>query len=276
MDWIQAHFAWVAATTADALATARDQEYSVFAHAHDIFEVRLTDRYTADKLQRAAFVLVESPTIAAEVRDRFGCRTIVQRMGVPIAEVVDRPIDARGRLVLSVGSLTPKKGHDDLIRAVARIDGCELDILGEGHQRAELEALIGSLGCSGRVRLVGAVTPDEVQHRMAEAAVFCLASKPSAGGDRDGVPNVLIEAMARGVPVVSTRLSGIPDLIAEDRGLLVEPGDVDGLERALRAALDDPGSAARRAAAALAHVRSDYTTERNWQVLEGLIRARLD
>jgi glycosyltransferase involved in cell wall biosynthesis len=86
---------------------------------------------------------------------------------------------------------------------------------------------------------------------------------------------VLIEAIARGLPVVSTRVSGIPDLLAHRRGSLVEPGDVSGLATTLAELLDDPEAAAAQAEAALRHVREHYTTEVNWAVLEGRIRSAL-
>lgn len=271
IDWIQAHFASVGATAADALAEVRGQSFSIFAHAHDIFDRRLADGYTRDKLARAAFVLVEAPLIATEVRERFGCDAQVQRMGVPASAVIDDVPMPTGRRVVSVGSLVPKKGHDDLIRATARIDGCQLEIFGEGSHRQVLEQLAAGLGCADRVHLMGAVPAHDVPLRLAGAAVFGLASKPVASGDRDGVPNVLIEAMARGIPVVSTRVSGIPDLVTPDRGIVVEPGSVDALTTALRTCLDDPFSARARAQAALAHVQACYTTEQNWIQMEDRI-----
>ena len=90
VDWVHAHFNWVAGTAADALSSVRAQSFSVFPHAFDIFDRRYVDAYTGDKLRRAALVLVESERIAAETDERFGCRSLVQRMGVPPSVVVDR------------------------------------------------------------------------------------------------------------------------------------------------------------------------------------------
>lgn len=272
VDWIHAHFNWVAGTAADALATVRGQRYSVFPHAFDIFDHRFIDRYTGDKLRRAALVLVESERIAEDTNELFRCSAIVQRMGVPPVLVVDDATERAGSLVLSVGSLLPKKGHDDLIKAIGSLPHATLRILGDGPQRGELQQLANDLGVADRVELCGAVPAGAVVAHLDEAALFCLASKPTGDGDRDGVPNVLIEAMARGLPVVSTKVSGIPDLLADGRGTVVDPGDVPELVTALTRFLADRAAAVAQAKCALQHVRERYTTEVNWQELEGRIR----
>lgn len=271
--WIHAHFAWVASTAADACSIARGSRFSIFAHAHDIFDLRMKDGYTRSKLQRAAVLLVESQAIADEVLAEFGCHALVQRMGVPDDMVVPSPQPRAEQLVVTVGTLLPKKGHDDLIRAVAELPAARLRIIGDGPMRPQLESLASSLDVTARVEFLGQRTSQEVLDQLDHAALFCLASKPAPGGDRDGVPNVLIEAMARGVPVVSTRVSGIPDLLGEDRGVLVEPGDVRALADAIRCSFDDRSAAVERAHSALQHVRENYTADRNWSVLRDRITA---
>ena len=159
------------------------------------------------------------------------------------------------------------------MRAVAEVPAVELRILGEGPERVLIEALAAHLGVADRVDLRGAVPPDEVLGHLDDAVAFCLASKPTADGDRDGVPNVLIEAMARGTPVISTTVAGIPDLLGGGRGVVVEPGDVTGLGAAIAMVTTDPDRARTMAAAALDHVRNAYTTDVNWLLLEGRIRA---
>jgi glycosyltransferase involved in cell wall biosynthesis len=273
VDWVQAHFNWVAGTAADAVAQIRGQPFGVFPHAFDIFDQRYVDRYTGDKLRRAALVLVESDEIGREVTARFGCQPLVQRMGIPTGDLVAGASTRPGALVVSVGSLLPKKGHDDLVRAVAAVPGASLRILGEGPERASLVALATQLGVTDRIELVGAVASSDVRTHLDAATAFCLASKPTPDGDRDGVPNVLIEAMGRGAPVISTTVAGIPELLGDGRGHLVPPGDVDALAAAIADTLADPDAARARAEAALAHVREAYTTDVNWRVLEGRIRA---
>ena len=263
-----AHFAWVAATAALAAARSTGSPFSVMTHAFDIFDDRRVDRLTATKLRAASLVGVESDRIAAHVRARFGCEPVVVRMGVPPDYLVPAAPNRTGLLVASIGSLLPKKGHDVLLRALLPIDlPWTLTILGEGSERSRLVSIAHEHGVEDRVQLPGHLPLDEVRGLLDRAAVFCLASRVLPSGDSDGVPNVLIEAMARGVPVVATSVGGIPDLLGDDRGLVVDPEDEAALTVALRQVLEDPQGAARRAERALAHVRSDYTTDANWRRL---------
>ncbi|MCO8126628.1 glycosyltransferase family 4 protein [Acidimicrobiia bacterium EGI L10123] len=177
--------------------------------------------------------------------------------------------------VVSVGALRPKKGHDLLIRAVAELDQVSLDIVGEGAERQKLERLVLQLGATDRVRFRGHVDQWTITELLDHAAVFCLASRVTESGDRDGVPNVLIEAMARGVPVIATKVSGIPDLLADGRGSVVAEGDVPGLRNAIAEALADPSDARERAQSALEHVRENYTTTSNWVRMASVLRDRI-
>lgn len=274
-DLVMAHFAWVSATTADQLARMWDAPYAVFAHAHDIYERRCVDRYLRDRLQRAVAVFVESERIAADVQRMYQVVPIVMRMGVPDEFVLQRPrptLSTSAPLVLSVGALRTKKGHDDLVRAISEIDDVQLRIVGAGPERSNLEALIAQLRMAGRVELLGVRTPTEVRQLLDEADVFCLASRQTATGDRDGVPNVLIEAMSRGVPVVSTPVAGIPDLLADGCGYVAEAPTADAVRAAIRNLLENPEESAARAAKALNKIRSQYTTARNWGLLDSHLR----
>lgn len=268
-DIVLAHFAWVSATVAHDLATLRAIPYAVFVHAYGVYETRCQDAYLTHRLRHAARVFVESPLIAADVRSAHVVDPIVMRMGVPRAQLVPSvppPRTASSTTVVSVGALRKKKGHDTLIRAVAPLDGVSLRIAGEGDERPNLEALIDELGLGERVELLGHVDGAQVRALLDDADLFCLASRPTLTGDRDGVPNVLIEAMARGVSIVSTRVSGIPDLL-EGCGELVESDDVDALRAAIRLLRSDPERRQSLAAAALERVRADYVAEDNAQRL---------
>jgi colanic acid/amylovoran biosynthesis glycosyltransferase len=167
----------------------------------------------------------------------------VVRCGIPTEDWAARPRRPEPGLVLSVGALREKKGHHVLVDAVARLRdrGVDLrcDIVGEGAERPRLEADIARLGLTDRVRLLGARSPEETRELYDRAEVFALACVVARNGDLDGVPIVLMEAMMSGVPCVSTRLSGIPELVDDGRsGLLAEPEDAEGLadrlERLLR------------------------------------------
>ncbi|MGH9152647.1 MAG: glycosyltransferase [Acidimicrobiales bacterium] len=272
-SWIHAHFAWFAGTAAYALSRVSGVPNSVMVHAFDVFDDRFVDRLTAHKLRTAAFVGAESERIAEDVARRFGCRVEVVRMGVPPDFVVETTGPRTSRRVISVGSLVPKKGHDVLLRALAEVPGdWHAAVIGEGPERARLEALLSEYGLLGRVDFPGHLPAERVRRELDSAAVFCLASVVTPTGDRDGVPNVLIEAMARGLPVVAADVSGVPDLLGSDRGIIIRPGRADELADAISRVLADPLAARDRAERALAHVRDHYTTDVNWRRLHALMR----
>jgi glycosyltransferase involved in cell wall biosynthesis len=134
--------------------------------------------------------------------------------------------------LLNVASLDPKKRHADLLRALAaaRGDGveAELEIVGEGRLDGELRGLARELALDGAVRFLGARSPEQVAERMRASDAFVLASR------FENLPVVLLEAMASGLPAVATAVGGVPEVVDEDAGMLVAPGDVEGLATAWR------------------------------------------
>ena len=159
--------------------------------------------------------------------------------------------------MLCVARLVPKKGVDLLVEAAAllveRHPNLEVDIIGDGPLREELAAQIDRLGLIGRVRLLGVATTSEVLAAMAAARAVVLPCRIDVDGDRDGMPTVLVEALSRGVPVVSTDVVGISELVTDgETGLLVGPEDAPALAAALDRLLVDPvlaaglGNAGRR------------------------------
>jgi glycosyltransferase involved in cell wall biosynthesis len=160
-------------------------------------------------------------------------------------------------LILSAGRLVEKKGFPGLLEACALLKRAgyrfRCEIYGEGPMREQLLAEIGQSGLSDEVALPGAVTQQELLPVLQQADIFALTPFVTDDGDRDGVPNVLVEAMACGLPVVSTRVAGVPELVEHDcNGLLTEPHDVQGIAAALASLLEDVmkrkrlGEAARR------------------------------
>lgn len=275
-DVVLAHFAWLSSTTADVLGRLRHRPYAIFVHAHAIYEKRCQDRYLTDRLRRACRVFVESELIAEDVRKWHGAEPVVMRMGVPAAFITERSHSVGGHcvpLVVSVGALREKKGHDLLIRAVAELPHVRLNIAGEGPERGRLERLVRELGVGDRVALLGHLQMTDVRELLDTSTVFCLASRQTESGDRDGVPNVLIEAMARGLPVLSTDVSGIPDLVRPGCGVVVRSDDVNAIRTALSLMLDEPDATVRLGLAAKELVRRDYTVESNWARLGGALRS---
>jgi len=162
--------------------------------------------------------------------------------------------------VVSVGRLVEKKGFDDLLRALAllRDRGRRLHcvIHGDGPCRAELEALRDRLGLAGVVEFAGARTQAELLGVYQRADVFALTPRVTGDGDRDGIPNVLVEAMACGLPVVSTRAGGVEELVTDGAdGLLAPAGDIGAIAARLDELLLDPGRRHRLGEAAAASAR---------------------
>jgi hypothetical protein len=174
-----------------------------------------------------------------------------------------------------VGRLVAKKGFHVLLDACARLAargvafGC--DIIGEGAERATLEHRIEQLGLGGRIRLLGAMSPGDVLAHMRTATVLAVPSVVAEDGDRDGLPSVLLEAMALGLPCVATDVTGIPEAIADgETGWLVRQGDAGGLAAACERLLSDTALRARLATAAREHVERRFSNAANTRRLRAL------
>lgn len=176
-----------------------------------------------------------------------------ERLGLPLT----------GRLIFSSGRLVWGKRFDVLLAAlpgvVARHPDVQVVIAGSGRLQAddvseELRAQVERLGLTERVRFIGNVSQVEEYYRAADVFAF-----PS---EREGLPNVVLEAMASGVPVIACRIGGVVDLLEDGvTGWLVAPGEVAPFEGALLAALDDPDEAGRRSAAASARIQAHFSLE---------------
>ena len=155
--------------------------------------------------------------------------------------------------LLSVGRLVEKKGFDDLLGALAILSpglAWTLDVVGGGALEAQLRRQAASLGVGERVRWHGSLPHDRVVEHFTAADLFVLASRISADGDRDGLPNVLMEAQLLGAACVATRVSATPELIEHEvNGLLVPPRDAAALAAALERAIADPALRGRLAEA---------------------------
>lgn len=231
-DVVHAHFAYRSADGAEVIGRALGTGHSVTVHAHDVF-VANPD---LERRLRAARLVV---TVCEYNRERLPdvgrpvhvvpCSTRVD--DPPPREPTDRPV------VLAVARLVPKKGLDVLVRAADLLaHDAEVVVVGDGPLRMDLQAAAGP-----RVRLTGALPREEVRRWLGRAAVFCVPFRVAPDGDRDSMPVVLKEAMAAGVPVVSTREVGVPECVDDGvTGLLVPPDDPVALAAALDELLADP------------------------------------
>lgn len=167
--------------------------------------------------------------------------------------------------LLSVGRAVEKKGYDDLLRALARLPAgldWHFEHIGGGEQAKRLAELAQSLGVSDRVTWHGARPREDVIAAAGRADLFVLASKVAKSGDRDGLPNVLMEAQATGLCCLATDVSAIPELIRDgETGALVPPGDVAALSAALAELIGDPARRERLGRAASSDVRRRFSTD---------------
>jgi glycosyltransferase involved in cell wall biosynthesis len=236
---VNPHWIVPAGAIARAVRAVTKVPYVVTVHGADAYTLRgRAGRWLKRRvLGRAAAVLPVSGDIARALG--LGDAPVL-RMGVDCAAIraavgVRRP--QQGRLVY-VGRLADKKGVDVLVEALARLDGAHLDVIGDGPDRAALEAQARRLGVEDRVRFLGKLPRADVLSALATAHLVVIPSRVGAGGDMDGTPVVLCEAMAAGVPVVASDLGGLGECIDDGvDGLLVPPGDVDALADVLSQAL---------------------------------------
>jgi glycosyltransferase involved in cell wall biosynthesis len=175
--------------------------------------------------------------------------------------------------VLCIGTLHEVKGQTYLLQACRLLEDSGIAVrcqfIGEGEDRRSLESEARQLHLEDRVKFCGNLNRGEVRRRLQQADVVCAPSVPTKSGRREGIPVVLMEAMASGVPVVASRLSGIPELVEHERtGLLFEPGNPHELAAALRRLHDDRNLHAHLAAAARQKIEREFNLHRNAALLQ--------
>uniref|UniRef100_I2Q324 Glycosyltransferase n=1 Tax=Desulfovibrio sp. U5L TaxID=596152 RepID=I2Q324_9BACT len=263
---LHSHFGWEQVDMLAHLRRLAGLPFSLTLHAADIF---VSPDRLRHRLADAAFVATISDYNKALLMDRLGLpgeQVHVVRCGVDLPALPFGPAPELSppRLV-SIGRMVPKKGFDVLLRALAllRDDGVAFaaELVGDGPLHPELVRLAGELGLTDAVVFPGALEPSEAACRLGRGSVFVLACQKGPDGDMDGIPVALMEAMALGRPVVSTRLSGIPELVADGCGLLAAPGDPRSLADALRRVLSEKDLAGRLAAAGRRRVEEAFTLD---------------
>ena len=270
VDHLHAHTATYPLLVAWLCHRLTGASYSFTAHAHDIFvDQTLLRRRLADAGFAVAISDFNRGFLAAYGGDRTTPVHVV-RCGIDLkAYRYDVPsLDAGEVRVLSVGGLKDYKGHRFLLDALAQggedLGRLSLDLVGDGPLREELQQQVERLGLTGRVRFHGALPEPEVTAMLERADIFVLPSVITPSGVTEGLPVVLMEALAAGVPAVATRVAAVPELILDgETGLLVEPGSAAQIAEALAAILADPDAARRRAEAGRALVERNHDAERS-------------
>jgi colanic acid/amylovoran biosynthesis glycosyltransferase len=272
---VHAHFANHPATAAWIVHRLTGIPFSFTAHANDLYVgPALLERKAAD----AAFAIAISDYNRTLLLDRCpGARVEVVHCGVDLERYPWRGLaDRDPNRIVCVASLLPKKGHAHLVDAVAlladRHPAMVLELVGDGPERDRILARARERGVADRVRLLGARSWEGVRDVLAAARVFALPSVRLPSGRMEGIPVALMEAMASGLPVVATRLSGVPELVEDGMtGLLVEPGDAEALAAAIEPLLEDDVLAAELARNGRAVVERSFNLRREAQRLGDLL-----
>jgi glycosyltransferase involved in cell wall biosynthesis len=244
--------------------------YSFTAHAHDIYVDRAMLR---EKAEAARFVVTISEFNRRLLADACGAATAekihVVRCGVDVAAFAPGArIVPEVPTFVCVASLREYKGHAVLLDAVAilraRGSNVRVVLVGNGELRAALEARVAREGLGDRVELRGALAHQEIPAVLRASTAMVLPSVTSRDGQMEGIPVALMEAMATGVPVIATRLSGIPELVRDgETGLLVPERDPAALAAAMERLAADPALGVRLAGAARSVVRERFDRHRN-------------
>jgi glycosyltransferase involved in cell wall biosynthesis len=274
---VHAHFASHPALAALVLHRMTGIPFSFTAHGSDLHVER---RMLRAKVRASAFAV----TVSAYNRDLMmeecggeaGDKILVIHCGTDSASAFSRKEPRRADdgvfHIACVASLEEVKGHRFLLDACCLLKERGLrfrcDLVGEGPLRANIVRRVADLGLQDRVRLHGALPRPEVARVLADADAAVLASYPTRSGKREGIPVALMEAMAIGLPVVASGLSGIPELVEHERtGLLVAPGDPWALAEALACLARDATLRTRLGEAARAKVAEEFEIRRNARAL---------
>ncbi len=278
---LHAHFASSATSVARIAGRLAGLPYTFTAHAKDIFHESVEPEDLRRKLRDAAAAITVSEYNRAFLQNTYGPDAAgVVRIynGLDLDKFPYRAPDRRPPVILSVGRLVEKKGFGDLIAAcnVLARQGTMFTcrIIGSGEREEVLRAQIEGLGLAERVHLEGPRPQREVIDRLREAAVFAAPCVIGEDGNRDGLPTVLLEAMALGTPCVSTDVTGIPEVLHhEDTGLMVPQHDPQALATALARLCTDGGLRVRLATAARRLMEKRFDVAHNAAALRRHFRA---
>ncbi|MEE2890401.1 MAG: glycosyltransferase [Planctomycetota bacterium] len=241
---IHAHFATISTRVAALVKILYDIPYSFTCHAKDIFRDTVDRELFRDLVERASFaitvsdfnrnfILENTPGVDAEKVIR-----LYNGIDLNFFETSEAPRKTDPLQIISVGRLVPKKGFDHLLNALAMLKSDNLNfratIIGDGDEKHRLEQLCSQSGLDNEVEFTGALPIEEVRRRCADASMMVLGCVPDTDGNMDALPTVLLEALALDLPIVTTSLTGCPEIVGDDAGLLVEPANPTALADSIR------------------------------------------
>jgi glycosyltransferase involved in cell wall biosynthesis len=289
VELIHVHFAWLPSIAGIIASRLLQVPFTVTTHAYDIYSEqndllglvcsRAQHILTISEANKRA-ILAQNPGLAPSKVTVLHCGIDMDAFCPPSERPPHKTLE-----ITSIGSLLSKKGHEHLIRACSLLQAQHVDfrcmIVGSGELERQLQDLISRLDLDNRVFLAGAKSQDWIRERLRDSDVFVLAcvTNGDATGDRDGIPVAIMEAMAMQLPVVSTPVSGIPELVRnEETGLLVPERDESRLVEAVLRLAQDAKARSRLVENARALVRGEYNiatnTDRLRDIFAQAIRAK--
>jgi glycosyltransferase involved in cell wall biosynthesis len=281
---LHSHFATEATDVARLAAWFAGVPYSFTAHAKDIFHDSVDLEALVAKMRGAARIVTVS-----DYNARFLCslpgaptrRVVRVYNGLPLEEFPFSEPSLRSRRIVSVGRLVEKKGFSVLLEACAQLRAAGVDhhceIIGGGELDSSLRAQLRALGLEGTVELVGPLPRRAVIERVQNASLLAAPCVTGTDGNRDGLPTVVLEAMALGTPCVATDVTGLPEIVQDGQtGLLVPEGRAEPLAHALACLLDDRALRIRLAHAARKQVETSFDIQRNVEDLCPLFGLELE
>ena len=264
------HVHFISSPSAAAWAVARllGISFSVTAHAHDIFLTPQTE--IKRRIEQAAWIRTISRFNRRKLRSiapKESAKIEVIRAGIdperfpfePNEINIDEPLH-----LVSVGRLVEIKGMDTLINGVSRLTDIDwrLSIAGDGPLKTSLTSCALKKGISTRIAWLGPQSEYAISELLSNADIFILASKRDRAGNMDGIPVVLMEALSRGVPVISTSISGIPELLGGGAGIVLSPDSPESIANAIRSLRDDSSIATRMKQRGRARIERGYDIRR--------------
>ncbi len=279
---LHAHFGTEATAVARLASHFAEVPYTFTAHAKDIFHEYVVHEDLERKLSDAANVVTVSDYNVEYLRDEYGdAASGVRRIynGLDLEGFSYSAPRERAPRIVAVGRMVEKKGFPVLVEACKvladRGRTFECRIIGSGLLEEELRSRIHALGLESVVEMAGPRPQSEIKGEIRAASAFAAPCVESRDGDRDGLPTVLLEAMALGTPCVSTDITGVPEVVRDgETGLMVRQNDATALADALERLLDDSRLRVRLAGNARSVVEEDFDVRRNAAKLREVFEAR--
>jgi len=279
IEHVHAHFAWKATDVARLISYLTSIPFSFTAHARDIY---VEADYLKEKLEEAKFIVTCVRNNKHYLTQKFG--EIIQKKIKVVYHGIDlrmfKPTENKEKVVdlLSIGNLVEKKGFQYLIEAceILKKRGILLKclVIGEGHLKTQLVNMIKELDLENYIELINRKPQSELLQIYAKSRIFVLPSFITYEGDRDGIPNVLAEAMVMGMPVISSNIPNISELIEHEKdGILVRDKDPQALSDAIDGLMNDNEKRIRLGKNARNKIVKEFDSRRHYRNLASIFRS---